>query len=80
MQQKLTCASMRLLTHNFLACHIRSHKHEQPQPFIIEAEEIEEHEADFDADFLRHIFDRIVWSTLRAAAASLGGSLCVRRL
>ena len=71
---------MRLLTHNFLACHIRSHKHEEPQPFVIEAEEVEEHESDFDADFLRHIFDRIQWDTLRTAAASLGASHRVLRL
>lgn len=66
---------MKLLTHNMLACHIRSHKHETPQPFIIEATEIEEMDADFDLDFLRHIWDRIEWDTLRAAAVSMGAIL-----
>lgn len=66
---------MKLLTHNMLACHIRSHKHETPQPFIIEATEIEEMDADFDSDFLRHIWDRIEWGTLRAAAISMGAML-----
>ena len=54
-------------------CHIRPHKHEEPQPFLIQAEEVREIDADFNPDFLRHIFDRIVWSTLRTAAASMGG-------
>ena len=37
---------MKLLTHNMLACHIKGVKN--GYPFEIEAEQIEEKEADFD--------------------------------
>ena len=65
---------MKLLTHNMLACHIRSHKHEEPQPFVIEAEEVSQLDADFDPDFLRRMYSRIIWSTLHTAAIAMGKS------
>lgn len=37
---------MKLLTHNMLACHIKGVKN--GYPFKIEAEKVEEREADFD--------------------------------
>ncbi|KAK9842482.1 hypothetical protein WJX81_002126 [Elliptochloris bilobata] len=61
---------MKLLTHNMLACHIKSVKN--GFPFKIEAVRVEEIEADFDPDFLRHIFPRIEYHALREAAETLG--------
>lgn len=63
---------MKLLTHNMLACHIRSHKHDEPQPFLIEAEEVSELDADFDPEFLRRMHKRIIWSTFSSAAIAMG--------
>lgn len=61
---------MKLLTHNMLACHIKTVKN--GYPFKIEATKVEEIEADFDPDFLRHIFPRIEYSALREGAEALG--------
>lgn len=65
---------MKLLTHNMLACHIRSHKHEDPQPFVIEVESQGESDADFDPAFLRRMYGRLIWNTLYAGAISMGES------
>lgn len=62
--------SMKLLTHNMLACHIKGHT--ENLPFRIEATETQEVDADYDPSFLRHIFPRIEWPTLREAAQVLG--------
>ena len=61
---------MKLLTHNMLQCHIKGVK--DGYPFKIEAEKVEERPADYDPDFLRHIFPRIQWKALREAASSMG--------
>ncbi len=61
---------MKLLTHNMLQCHIKGVKN--GYPFKIEAEKVEERPADYDPDFLRHIFPRIQWDALREAASSMG--------
>lgn len=61
---------MKLLTHNMLSCHIKGVQN--GYPFKIEAETVEVREADFDPDFLRHIFPRIEWAALREAASSMG--------
>ncbi len=63
---------MKLLTHNMLACHIKTVKN--GFPFKIEATKVEEIEADFDPDFLRHIFPRIEYKALREAAETLGAA------
>lgn len=63
---------MKLLTHNMLACHVRSHKHEEAQPFLIEVTEQGEADADFDPAFLERMFDRIVWKTLYDGALAMG--------
>jgi multifunctional methyltransferase subunit TRM112 len=68
---------MKLLTHNMLACHIQSHKHTDPQPFLIEAKEVSQLDADYDPDFLRRMYKRIIWSTLHDGAAALGKIVCV---
>ena len=61
---------MKLLTHNMLACHIKGVKN--GYPFKIEAVKVEERPADYDPDFLRHVFPRIQWDALREAASSMG--------
>lgn len=61
---------MKLLTHNMLQCHIKGVQN--GYPFKIEAEKIEEHDMEYDPDFLRHIFPRIQWSAFREGAAALG--------
>ncbi|MEW5308436.1 MAG: hypothetical protein WDW38_000398 [Sanguina aurantia] len=61
---------MKLLTHNMLACHIKGVKNNYP--FKIEVEEVVEREADFDPEFLRHIFPRIMWPAFLQGASELG--------
>jgi hypothetical protein len=63
---------MKLLTHNMLSCHIKGVQN--GFPFKIEPEKVEEVDADYDPDFLRHIFPRLEWKALREAAATLGDS------
>jgi len=63
---------MKLLTHNMLQCHIKGVKN--GYPFKIEAQTIENREADYDPDFLRHIFSRIQWDAFREAAIAMGKS------
>uniref|UniRef100_A0A7S0WW86 Multifunctional methyltransferase subunit TRM112-like protein n=1 Tax=Chlamydomonas leiostraca TaxID=1034604 RepID=A0A7S0WW86_9CHLO len=61
---------MKLLTHNMLACHIKGVKNNYP--FLIEAIKVESRDADYDPDFLRHIFPRIQWPAFLQGAQSLG--------
>ncbi|XP_078429663.1 multifunctional methyltransferase subunit TRM112 homolog A-like [Wolffia australiana] len=60
---------MRLLTHNMLACNVKGVVN--GYPLRLEAEIVAERAADFQADFLRHIFGRIDWKALVSAARSL---------
>eukprot|EP00958_Prasinococcus_capsulatus_P027431 scaffold5536_cov359-Prasinococcus_capsulatus_cf.AAC.2 len=57
---------MRLLTHNMLTCHVKGVKN--GYPLKIEAEQLEEKEADFNPDFLKHIFPKINWEAFMEAA------------
>ncbi|PNW74729.1 hypothetical protein CHLRE_12g512550v5 [Chlamydomonas reinhardtii] len=61
---------MKLLTHNMLSCHIKNVRN--GYPFLIEVVKVSEHEADFDPDFLKHIFPRINWPAFLQGAQSLG--------
>mmetsp|Transcript_3934 Transcript_3934/g.8439 ORF Transcript_3934/g.8439 Transcript_3934/m.8439 type:complete len:124 (-) Transcript_3934:484-855(-) len=61
---------MKLLTHNMLACHIKGVK--KNYPFLIEAVKVENREADYDPDFLRHIFSRIQWPAFLEGAQAMG--------
>lgn len=56
-----------------LQCHIKGVKN--GYPFKIEAQTIENREADYDPDFLRHIFPRIQWDAFREAAVAMGKSI-----
>uniref|UniRef100_A0A7S1SR84 Multifunctional methyltransferase subunit TRM112-like protein n=1 Tax=Tetraselmis chuii TaxID=63592 RepID=A0A7S1SR84_9CHLO len=60
---------MKLLTHNMLACHIKGVKNNYP--FKIEAKKVEEREAEFNPEFLRHIFPRLEWTALKEAAETV---------
>ncbi|KAF6258929.1 hypothetical protein COO60DRAFT_1270426 [Scenedesmus sp. NREL 46B-D3] len=69
---------MKLLTHNFLQCHIKGVK--QGYPLKIEAVKIDERDADFDpgqqqavtaAYFLRSMFKRIDWKAFLQGAQAL---------
>jgi len=61
---------MKLLTHNMLACHIKGVTNNYP--LLIEATKIETRDADFNPDFLRHIFPRIQWPAFLQGAETLG--------
>mmetsp|Transcript_12326 Transcript_12326/g.21824 ORF Transcript_12326/g.21824 Transcript_12326/m.21824 type:complete len:124 (-) Transcript_12326:363-734(-) len=61
---------MKLLTHNMLACHIKGVKNNYP--FLIETTKVEEVDADYNPDFLRHVFPRIQWPAFLQGAQSLG--------
>mmetsp|Transcript_18376 Transcript_18376/g.54856 ORF Transcript_18376/g.54856 Transcript_18376/m.54856 type:complete len:96 (+) Transcript_18376:140-427(+) len=60
---------MKLLTHNMLACHIKGVKNNYP--FLIEATQVEARDADYNPDFLKHIFPRIDWPAFMQGAKSL---------
>ena len=64
---------MRLLTHNLLECHIKGVK--RRYPFGIEAAEVAEAEVELNPEFLRHVFPKLRWEALAAAAAQLGAEL-----
>ncbi|GMH41349.1 hypothetical protein BSKO_09259 [Bryopsis sp. KO-2023] len=61
---------MRLLTHNMLQSHIKGVAN--GYPFRIEASKVVTKEADFNTDFLRHIFGRIEWNALLEGAKMMG--------
>ncbi len=61
---------MKLLTHNMLSCHIKGVKN--GYPLKIEAVDVQERDADYDPEFLRHIFGKIQWPALVEAAKSMG--------
>ncbi|CAI5478105.1 unnamed protein product [Closterium sp. Yama58-4] len=61
---------MKLLTHNMLQCTVKGVT--KGYPLKIEAVKYEEREADFNPDFLRHVFPKIDWPALREAAEALG--------
>lgn len=61
---------MKLLTHNMLACHIRGVKNNFP--FIIEVVKVEEVDADYNPDFLKHMFSRIQWPAFLQGAQQMG--------
>ncbi|KAG2494484.1 hypothetical protein HYH03_007253 [Edaphochlamys debaryana] len=52
-----------------LSCHIKGVRN--GYPFIIEVGKLAEHEADFDADFLKHIFPRINWPAFLQGAQAM---------
>lgn len=60
---------MKLLTHNMLACHIKGVTNNYP--FAIEVTQIAQRDADFNPDFLKHIFPRIMWPAFLQGAESL---------
>lgn len=61
---------MKLLTHNMLACKIKGVK--TGYPFLIEATAVEKRDADYNPDFLKHMFSRIDWPAFLAGAEGLG--------
>lgn len=61
---------MKLLTHNFLQCHVKGVKN--GYPLKIEAAKIEERDADYDPDFLRSMYKRIDWKAFLEGAHALG--------
>lgn len=63
---------MKLLTHNMLSCHIKGVQN--GFPFKIEPVKVEQIDADYDPDFLRHIYPRLEWKALCEAAATMGTS------
>ncbi len=65
---------MKLLTHNMLSCHIKGVQN--GFPFKIDPVKVQEVDADYDPDFLRHIFPRLEWKALSEAAATMGGPTC----
>ena len=68
---------MKLLTHNMLACTARGVQN--GYPLKIEAAEVVEREADFDADFLRHMFPKLEWAAFLEGARAVRGREAGRR-
>lgn len=68
---------MKLLTHNMLSSHIKGVQN--GFPLKIDPVKVEQVDADYDPDFLRHIFPRLDWKALRGAAATLGKNICNTR-
>lgn len=60
---------MKLLTHNMLACTVKGVQH--GYPLKIEAEEVVERQADYDPDFLRHIFPKLEWAAFLEGAQAM---------
>ncbi|KAF8069418.1 TRM112B [Scenedesmus sp. PABB004] len=61
---------MKLLTHNFLQCHVKGVKN--GYPLRIEAVKIDERTADYDPDFLRSMYQRLDWKAFREGAQAMG--------
>jgi len=61
---------MKLLTHNMLACHIKGVKNNFP--FLIEVTKVETCDAEYDPEFLRHMFPRIIWPAFLQGASQMG--------
>merc|ERR1712010_181983 len=49
--------AMKLLTHNMLECHIKGVTNKYP--FVVEAQQVETCECDFNPDFLRHMYPKL---------------------
>merc|ERR1712086_200801 len=60
---------MRLLTHNMLESPCRGVS--KKYPLLIEAEEIEQTEQEFNPDFIKHMFPRLEWTALIDTATAL---------
>lgn len=67
---------MKLLTHNMLACNIKGV--ENGYPFKIEAAEVVERAAEYDPDFLRHIYPKLEWPAFLEAARTVRVCVCAR--
>ncbi len=68
---------MRLFVHNFLQCHARGCEgNNYPLPIApasgTDSVEVEELDAEFNADFLRAYLPRLEWRVLRETACGLG--------
>ena len=61
---------MRLITHNMLRCNVKGVKN--GYPLKIEAEKVENVEAEFNPDFVTRMLPKLEWSALVKAAKELG--------
>ncbi|KAL7411148.1 hypothetical protein BDY24DRAFT_410288 [Mrakia frigida] len=62
---------MRLITHNILACHVKS-CNANNFPLLLSNVEIEIREAEYNEDFLKGFWPKIEWSALVDTAKTLG--------
>jgi len=62
--------TMKLLTHNMLTCNIKGVKN--GFPLKIEAEDIQQKEADFNPEFVSRMIPKLEWKALVEAAQSIG--------
>merc|ERR1712189_97293 len=62
--------TMKLITHNMLACKIKGVK--DGFPFKIEAEDVQLKEADYNPEFLERMLQKLEWKALVEAAQALG--------
>jgi len=62
---------VRLITHNLLACHVKG-CNANNFPLGFKDVQIEQREAEFNADFLRGFMPKIEWHALVGAAKQLG--------
>jgi len=63
---------MKLLTHNMLMCNKKGVK--LGYPLRIHATKVELKEAEFNPDFIRHVFPKLEYRALLGAAQSLGAA------
>jgi len=63
---------MKLLTHNMLMCNKKGVK--QGYPLRILATKVELKEAEFNPEFIRHVFPKLEYRALLMAAESLGAA------
>merc|ERR1711865_222703 len=64
-----TSRAMRLLTHNMLESPCRGVNNKSP--LIIEPQQVEVVEQEFNPEFVKHMYPRLEWSALRSTATSL---------
>ncbi|WZN63513.1 multifunctional methyltransferase subunit TRM112 [Chloropicon roscoffensis] len=60
---------MKLLTHNLLECHIKGVTNKYP--FLVEAQQVEQTEVDFNPDFLRRMYPKLDWKAFKDTAEGL---------
>ena len=62
---------MRLITHNMLQCHVKNCSAPQNYPLKLKEVELDQQEAEFNAQFLVNMLPRLDWPALYSTAMSV---------